>query len=130
MSAKNGETLDERQHFMFENILFDKVIAHGGNHLILTRRVLESHTGSAINFIDLTVVPPGADIGVHTHTNANEEIYIIISGQGDMKLDGREFTVGPGHVVVNPPGGAHGLKNTGNTDLRLVVIEVPVPESQ
>ena len=41
-----------------------------------------------------------------------------------MHLDGREFAVGPGNVVVNRPGGQHGLENTGRAALRLFVVEV------
>jgi mannose-6-phosphate isomerase-like protein (cupin superfamily) len=43
-----------------------------------------------------------------------------------MYLDGEEFEVEPGHVIVNRPGGTHGLKNIGNSELKLVVVEVPV----
>ena len=43
-----------------------------------------------------------------------------------MYLEEDEFEVEPGHVIVNRPGGTHGLKNIGNTDLKIVVIEVPV----
>jgi mannose-6-phosphate isomerase-like protein (cupin superfamily) len=57
----------------------------------------------------------------------NQEIYIIVSGQGTMRVEDFEFPVGPGHVILNRPGGTHALKNTGETDLRLVVIEVPEP---
>jgi len=41
-----------------------------------------------------------------------------------MKLDGQEFEVGPGHVILNGPGGTHGLRNIGDEELRIVVIEV------
>ncbi len=131
MNAKNASVaLLEKQHFLFENMRFNTVVAHGGSSPILTRRVLEARMGTAVNFIDFAVVPVGGDIGIHTHSDDNEEVYIIVSGKGEMVLDGRKLTVGPGHVVVNRPGGSHGLKNTGSTDLRLVVIEVPVSASR
>ena len=124
-SAKNDSTVEgNQQHFMFEGLHFDRVIAHGGSSFISTRRVLEARMGTSVNFIDLAIVPSSSDIGVHTHTEDNEEIYIIISGQGEMMVDGETLRVSPGHVVVNRPGGTHSLKNTGDTDLRLVVIEV------
>ena len=78
----------------------------------------------AIRFIDLSVLGPGADIGRHTHQPDNEELYVVVSGKGLMTLDDREFEVGPGHVIVNRPGGTHGLKNIGAEELRIVVIEV------
>lgn len=79
----------------------------------------------AANFVDLTVMPPGTSIGVHTHGPADEEIYVVVSGSGRMRLEGEEFAVGPGDVVVNGRRGTHGLVNTGAEDLRLVVVEVP-----
>jgi mannose-6-phosphate isomerase-like protein (cupin superfamily) len=113
------------QHFCFESLAYEQVFAHGGALPILFKRVAERARGSACNFIDFSIVPPGADIGRHTHATDNEEIYIVVSGRGLMYLDGEELEVGPGHVIVNRPGGTHALKNTADTELRLVVVEVP-----
>jgi mannose-6-phosphate isomerase-like protein (cupin superfamily) len=118
--------MPHEQHFWFESLNYERVIAHDGGQPILFKRVAEQARGSACNFIDLSIIPAGADIGLHTHAPDNEEIYIIISGRGLMHQDGKEFEVGPGHVIVNRPGGTHGLTNTGDADLRLVVVEVPV----
>jgi mannose-6-phosphate isomerase-like protein (cupin superfamily) len=118
--------MSQQRHFCFESLDFESVIAHSGCRPILFRRVAEQSTGSACNFIDFSIVPVGADIGLHTHSLDNEEIYVVISGRGRMRLDDDEFDVGPGHVIVNRPGGTHSLKNTGATDVQLVVLEVPV----
>jgi len=123
-------SMAEKRHFAFDNMPLDSVFAHGGSRPILTRRVLEAKMGTAVNFIDFTIVPAGSDIGVHTHSHDNEEIYIIISGQGEMAVDGQRVLVGPGHVIINRPGGSHGLKNTGDTDLYMVVIEIPATPLQ
>ena len=45
----------------------------------------------------------------------------MITGRGRMQLDAQEFDVGPGHVIINRPGGSHALRNVGDSDLRLVV---------
>jgi mannose-6-phosphate isomerase-like protein (cupin superfamily) len=113
------------QHFCFESLTYESVIAHDGSQPILFKRTAERTRGSACNFIDFSIVPPGADIGLHTHARDNEEIYIVVSGRGIMHLEGEEFEVGPGHVIVNRPGGTHALRNSGDTELRLVVVEVP-----
>jgi len=109
--------------FKFEGCAFERVRAHGGAREISFARVVSRRRGS-IRFIDLSVLTPGADIGCHTHEEDNEELYVVVSGKGLMTLDGEEFEVGPGHVILNRPGGTHGLKNIGDEELRIVVIEV------
>jgi mannose-6-phosphate isomerase-like protein (cupin superfamily) len=109
--------------YAFEDCAFERVRAHGGAREISFARVVTRARGS-IRFIDLSVLGPGADIGCHTHDVDNEELYVVVSGKGLMTLDGQEFDVGPGDVILNRPGGTHGLRNTGEEDLRIVVIEV------
>jgi mannose-6-phosphate isomerase-like protein (cupin superfamily) len=111
------------RQYKFEDCAFERVRAHGGAREISFARVLKRARGS-IRFIDLSVLGPGADIGCHTHAADNEELYVVVSGKGLMMLDGQEFEVGPGHVIVNRPGGTHGLRNIGDEELRIVVIEV------
>ena len=111
------------RQYRFEDCIFENVRAHGGERDISFARVLARNRGS-IRFIDLSVLAPGADIGCHTHHDDNEELYVVVSGKGLMTLDDREFEVGPGHVILNRPGGTHGLKNIGAEELRIVVIEV------
>ena len=77
----------EDRHHSFAAASLEEVTAHGGARPILTRRVV-GRTDS-LNFIDLTVVPSGSDIGVHTHADDNEEIYVVVSGNATMRVDGR-----------------------------------------
>jgi mannose-6-phosphate isomerase-like protein (cupin superfamily) len=114
------------RRYRFDACRFERVHAHGGARAISAARVLERARGS-LRFVDLAVLEPGADIGLHTHADDDEELYIVVSGTGVMTLDGEEFEVGPGHVVLNRPGGTHALRNTGEEPLRLVVVEVGAP---
>jgi mannose-6-phosphate isomerase-like protein (cupin superfamily) len=77
---------------------------------------------SALRFLNYTVLPPGTSIGLHTHGN-DEEIYIVIEGSGQMTLDGTIHPVCAGSVILNRPYGEHGLENTGNCDMKLLVFE-------
>lgn len=110
----------------FSGRTFARVRAHGGAREIEFARVVE-RPGGSLRFIDLSVLAPGADIGLHTHERDNEEMYVIVSGRGVMSLDGEEFEVGPGDVILNRPGGTHGLRNTGDAELRMVVVEIQAP---
>jgi mannose-6-phosphate isomerase-like protein (cupin superfamily) len=102
----------------------EEVRAHGGAGLVRFRRVLPANAFEGPwNFVDYAVLPPGASIGRHTHGD-DEELYVVLEGQGTMHLEGREFPVRAGHVVVNPRGGTHGLVNDSGEPLRLLVIEV------
>jgi len=111
------------RHYSFGRCTFERVRAHGGEREISFARVLERANGP-LRFIDLSVLAPGADIGCHTHADDNEELYVVVGGCGLMSLDGEEFEVRPGDVILNRPGGSHGLKNTGSEELRIVVLEV------
>ena len=99
-------------------------MAHGGTGEILFNRVLEgSQFRGPWNFIDYAVLPPGTSIGRHTH-GRNEEVYLVLEGDGLMFRDGEEFRVRSGSVIYNRPGGTHGLVNDGEGPLRLFVVEV------
>jgi hypothetical protein len=72
-------------------------------------------------------LPPGASEGVHTHflddrnkEGAFDEYYYIISGQGQMEIDGENVPVKQGDHVHTPLDVAHGIENTHATeDLRV-----------
>jgi mannose-6-phosphate isomerase-like protein (cupin superfamily) len=119
-----------QRHYTFATQKFVTMIAHGGIGKIQTARVEQAPSRPACNFVDLTVMPPGSTIGVHRHGPDNEEIYIIISGTGRMRLENQAFFVGPGDVIVNSANGAHGLENVGETELHLVVVEVPLAKTK
>ena len=110
--------------YRFHEADLKPTFAHGGGAPVRSARVLERSQSTGCNFVDLVVVPPGAEIGVHAHGCDDEEIYVVIEGTGCMLLDGESLRVGPGDVLVNRPGGTHGLINPSCLPLRLVVIDV------
>ena len=116
--------MTEKRHFQFGTLTPDSVTAHNGKGHVLTTRVMEKGLDSECHFVDMTIVPPGSSIGAHTHSNDNEEFYIVISGSGEMLVGQETFSVSAGHVIANPRGGTHGLVNNGNEDIELVVIEI------
>jgi mannose-6-phosphate isomerase-like protein (cupin superfamily) len=104
-----------------------RVQAHGGEGLIRFARVV-SRTGlvAACNFIDLAELPPQTSIGSHTHSSSEEELYLILSGTGQMTRNGEVFEVQAGDLIRNPPGGTHSLRNTGTLPLKIFVFELEV----
>lgn len=114
------------QHYSFAAARLEPVVAHDGRGSIAAARVL-TQDRPGVAFVDLVVVPPGAGIGTHTHDTGDEEVYVVISGQGTMLVDGQPLAVGAGDVVVNRRGGTHGLDNAGAEPLHLVVVDVALP---
>ena len=63
-------------------------------------------------------VAPGAELMRHHHEPA--ETYYIISGSGEMEIEGRAQAVGPGCAVYIPPNAPHALRCTGAEPLVFV----------
>ncbi len=100
---------------------------HNGTGLTKARIVLgRDDTASDIRFIHDDILPPGASIGEHPHDDT-EELYYIVSGRGTMILDGKEYAAGPGDIAICSPGHSHGIVNSGETDLNLIVLAAGIP---
>nr|WP_233628218.1 cupin domain-containing protein [Saccharopolyspora sp. HNM0986] len=78
--------------------------------------------------VEWSALPPGGVSGEHIHSRT-EELYFIVSGDGEMTLNGRTHQVRPGHLIVNGLGTRHGLRNTGDEELVWLVIEVSGPHT-
>lgn len=102
----------------------ERLQAHGGDGEIGFHRVFEAALfESPCNFVDYAEIPPGASIGRHRHGD-DEEIYLVLDGDGVMTLDDESLEVSAGSVIVNRRNGVHGLRNVGDRPLRLFVVEV------
>ena len=78
---------------------------------------------SNIDFMDRVVVPPNSTIGYHKHGN-NEEMYVVLKGQGTMTINGEPVAVKAGDMILNPAHGEHGLVNDSDSAIDLLVIQV------
>ena len=65
------------------------------------------------------ILHPGSAIGYHLQKE--DEIYYIISGTGEMKMNGETFLVKPGDAILTRPGSSHGLTQTGMEDLVVII---------
>jgi|SRR5262245_32779257 len=120
-----GDDMFERCNV--DRLPMERTSAHGGEGEILFHRVADSgHLNGKLNFIDVALLPPGVSIGRHTHASDEEEFYLVLEGRGQMYRDGKTFEVGQGDLIRTPPGGCHGLINTGSGPLRIFVFEVSV----
>lgn len=77
-----------------------------------------SHTVNKQSFAE-AIVPPGRRTLLHRH-RVSEEIYHVTQGEGIMTLGEAAFQIGPGDTICIEPGTAHAVKNTGNTELKIL----------
>lgn len=89
-------------------------------------RELLSYRNSSIRNQSLAEarVPVGGATLEHYHAKA-EEIYFIVAGVGQMRIEGELRPVMPGDAIAIPPGKRHKLWNTGTEPLRLLCCCAP-----
>jgi mannose-6-phosphate isomerase-like protein (cupin superfamily) len=62
---------------------------------------------------------PGSGVGLHEQKE--DEIYYVLSGRGQMTLDGKTVDVTPGTAVLTRTGSSHSLKQVGAEDLVVLI---------
>ncbi|MGN0404576.1 MAG: cupin domain-containing protein [Bariatricus sp.] len=70
-----------------------------------------------------SVVYPGGGIPIHDHETI--ETYTILSGTGEMYVDGETQPLKAGDSVYIDRGLPHGLKNTGSEDMHVMYVYAP-----
>lgn len=97
-----------------------------------TRRAFDARLGRLSELLGLKtlgcsvveVAPGAAAYPFHSH-RANDELFYILQGSGQLRLGEVTHAVRPGDLVGCPAGGpatAHQLVNTGNAPLRYLAI--------
>jgi mannose-6-phosphate isomerase-like protein (cupin superfamily) len=79
--------------------------------------------------VEWASVPAGGVSGEHRHTRT-EEIYFVLSGQGELLLNGEPTPVGPGSTALTQVGSTHGLRNVAEEPLDWLVIELLSPHTE
>jgi mannose-6-phosphate isomerase-like protein (cupin superfamily) len=83
--------------------------------------------GSEKLWVGLSEVDAGSSSNLHVHEK-NEEVFYIVSGTGHVEVDDERQQVGPGSVVVIPPGSKHCLINDGDETLKVLCSVSPAFE--
>lgn len=89
--------------------------------------------GARLLGYNITTVPPGKRaFPLHNH-HANEEMFFILAGTGELRVGDEHYSIRVGDFIAHPPGGpesAHQLVNTGSEELRyLAVSTLLTPET-
>lgn len=72
--------------------------------------------------LELTRIPPGkTNWPYHAHSS-QWEMYIVLSGRGQLRTAEGKSDIGPGDCFIHPPGDAHQIINNGTEDLTYYII--------
>jgi putative monooxygenase len=78
-----------------------------------------ANAGATSGFGGRLSLAPGNAVTEHYHPYSEEFLHVI-SGTGTIRVDGEEFTLGPGDSLIVPIGSPHRLVNTGAEVLEAV----------
>jgi mannose-6-phosphate isomerase-like protein (cupin superfamily) len=98
---------------------------HGGFGLIEWKRMA---VGEMLfgdwQSVDYNRIKPGAGSADHIQSRT-EEIWFLVSGKAEIHFDGDQVReMHPGDLLFTPQYGQHRIKNIGDEDLEVLVVEV------
>jgi mannose-6-phosphate isomerase-like protein (cupin superfamily) len=104
----DGRNVRDAQRRLFE---------HGGGYEIV-------HTSPGLEIGVYVLVAPEPD---HQEAHPDDEVYVVLEGEGALTVEGHEDRVRAGDVMFVPAGMRHGLVATGadGDALRFVVVTSP-----
>lgn len=105
------------------DVAFDDVEENG---LYTSRRAsIAKHIGAQKLGYNLTELPPGkSQCPFHNH-HAEEEMFFILEGEGELRFGDQRYPIRVHDVIACPPGGrevAHQIFNTGVSTMRYLSI--------
>jgi quercetin dioxygenase-like cupin family protein len=77
-------------------------------------------------FCDVYCFEPGQEQAGHTHTGS-DKIYYVLEGRGTFHIDGESRDLQEQTIVMAPSGVEHGVVNTSDARLVLLVYMAPKP---
>lgn len=110
----NGYILDHEK-----DIAKEDVGPHNGGGKSTAYPFFGKFKGNKVTFRK-RILHPGSSIGYHPQ--GEQEIYYIISGNGEMQMNGKSFPVTAGDGILTLPGSSHGIKTAGNEDLTMLIV--------
>jgi mannose-6-phosphate isomerase-like protein (cupin superfamily) len=74
--------------------------------------------------VELRFGPDFEGVDPHTHADFVDAFYVL-AGEAEFLVRDDRFQAGPGSFVAAPPGIAHGFRNVGNSELRMLNVHAP-----
>ena len=82
------------------------------------------HAGSRLIGLLESEIPPGGGFPGHVH-DEYEEVFYVLDGEVEYRLDDAWFAASAGSTVFIPPGRVHAFRNTGGQPARHLAISSP-----
>ncbi|MBP6823485.1 MAG: cupin domain-containing protein [Acidobacteria bacterium] len=77
-------------------------------------------------FCDVYCLESGQEQKVHAHKD-EDKLYFVLGGSGTFIVDDETQELGEGQIIFAPAGSNHGVKNTSDGRLKLLVFMTPNP---
>lgn len=110
-----------------DEVVFDDVEENG--IYTSSRAQIGTHIGARNLAYNLTVLPPGkVQCPFHNH-HGEEEMFLILEGEGELRFGDQRYPIRKHDVIGCPPGGpevAHQIINTGTTTMRYLALSTLV----
>lgn len=95
-----------------------QVPPHNGTGMSTAFRISDVAPNRSMEFRK-RILHPGASIGLHVI--AHDEVYYVVSGEGEVTSDGVTTPVKAGDTAYLYDGGDVGIRQVGNEDLVLII---------
>jgi uncharacterized cupin superfamily protein len=106
-----------------DDVAFDDV-EENGKYTSMRGRI-GAHIGARKLGYNLTIVPPGkTQCPFHCH-HGEEEMFLILEGEGELRFGDQRYPIRRHDVIACPQGGpevAHQIINTGTTTMRYLAL--------
>jgi quercetin dioxygenase-like cupin family protein len=102
-----------RQQAVFAQEKMGKVSLAAGAHL----------------YAGLNCFLPGQEHRAHVHDD-QDKMYLVLSGRGEAQVGGETYQVAEGDLILATAGVVHGLKNSGDEPLTVLVVFGPPPKGK
>lgn len=103
-----------------------QVAPHGGDGITVASPLFRNAPGFGFA-MRRRVLHQGASIGLHAH--GKDEIYYVLSGRGELTLDGKLHAVTPGTAILTRDGSSHSLRQIGTADLAILIMYAQAPQA-
>lgn len=77
-------------------------------------------------FCDIYCLEPGQEQKVHAHQD-EDKIYYVLNGRGSFTVGGETQELSENRIVMAPAGAPHGVRNSSDQRLTLLVFMTPNP---